>query len=146
MFFYLHLIQLQTSNFQFLQTGCVGKIEKNRCSRGRCCCCYSVSPPRFRQISRSYFFKQKLEIFSCIAYRSSMLFLTIFGEVMFHLIKVNWEFVFILMKFARGTFIWNSLSSACTSMWGLWKLFHPVKQWLKSFLRDYWPFTTVQSR
>ena len=31
-------------------------------------------------------------------------------------------------------------------LWGLWKLFHTVKQWLKSSLRDHWSFTTVQSR
>ena len=37
-------------------------------------------------------------------------------------------------QFTHGTGVWNSLSSACTSMWGLFKLFHPVKQWLKSFL------------
>ena len=60
--FYLHLIQLQTSNFQCLQSGCISKIEKNGCSRC-CCCCYSVAPPRIRQISRSYFFKQNMEIF-----------------------------------------------------------------------------------
>ena len=37
------------------------KIEKNCCSG--CCCCYSVPPLRIRQISRSYFLKQNLEIF-----------------------------------------------------------------------------------
>ena len=58
----------------------------------------------------------------------------------------NWECVFILIKFAHGTDVWNSLSSACTSVWDLWKLFHPVKQWLKSLLRDHRPFKTVQSR
>ena len=45
--------------------------------------------------------------FSCIAYLSSMLFLTIFGEVMFHLIKINWQCVFIFIKFAHGTDFWN---------------------------------------
>ena len=40
--------------------------------------------------------------------------------------------------------VWNSLSSACTAIrWNLWKLFHPVKQWLKSLLRDHWPLTTI---
>ena len=68
--------------------------------------------------------------FSCIAYLSSMLFLIIFGEVMLQLIKMNWECVFILIKFAHSTDVWNSLSSAYTTMWSLWKLFHPVKQWL----------------
>ena len=46
--FYQHLIHLQTSNFQFLQLGCIRKDETNRCSG---CCCYSVPPPRIRQIS-----------------------------------------------------------------------------------------------
>ena len=46
--FYLHLIQLQTSIFQFLQLGCNGKNEKNRFSR---CCCYYVPPPRIGEIS-----------------------------------------------------------------------------------------------
>ena len=32
------------------------------------------------------------------------------------------------------------------SVWNLWKLFHPVKQWLKQFLRDHWPFTQDQNR
>ena len=41
--------------------------------------------------------------FSCIAYLSSMLFLIIFGEVIFQLIEINWECVFILIKFAHGT-------------------------------------------
>ena len=41
--------------------------------------------------------------------------------------QINWDCVFILIKFAHGTDVWNSLSSACTSMWSLWKLFHPVK-------------------
>ena len=37
------------------------------------------------------------------------------------------------------------LSLACTSnKWGIWKLFHSVEQWLKSILRDHWPFTRVQ--
>ena len=59
------MIQLQTSNFQFLQLGCIIKIDKNRCS---CCCCYSFPPPRIRQISRSYFLKQSLEIFlNCLS-------------------------------------------------------------------------------
>ena len=31
-------------------------------------------------------------------YLSSMLFLTTFGEVMFHLMKINWKCVFILIK------------------------------------------------
>ena len=39
--------------------------------------------------------------FSCIAYLSSMLFLTIFGEVMYQLIKI--KCVFILIQFANGT-------------------------------------------
>ena len=38
------------------------------------------------------------------------------------LIKINWERVFILIKFAHGTDVWNFLSSACTSMWGIWIL------------------------
>ena len=68
------------------------------------------------------------------------------GNVPCQLIKINWERVFILIKFAHGTDVWNYLSSACTSMWGIWILFHPaVKQWLKSVLRDHWLFTTVQS-
>ena len=33
----------------------------------------------------------------------SMLFLIIFGEVLFQLIKINWECVFILTKFAHGS-------------------------------------------
>ena len=37
-FFYLHLIQLQTPNFQFLQSKCSSKIKKIRCTP--CCCCY----------------------------------------------------------------------------------------------------------
>ena len=36
------------------------------------------------------------------------------------------ENVSILIKLARGADIWKSLSSACTLMWSLWKLFHPV--------------------
>ena len=80
--FYLHLIQLQTSNFQLLQSG-ISKIEKNRCS---CCCsCYSVPPPRIRQIiSRTHF-------------------LTMLQLIMLQLIKINWECTFILIKFAHGT-------------------------------------------
>ena len=35
-------------------------------------------------------------------------------------------------QIAHGDDVWDSLSSACTSMWSLWKLFHPVRQWLKS--------------
>ena len=34
-------------------------------------------------------------------------------------------------QIAHGDDVWDSLSSACTSMWSLWKLFYPVKQWLK---------------
>ena len=30
------------------------------------------------------------------------------------------------IKFTHGTDIWSSLSLACTTMWSLWKLFHPV--------------------
>ena len=41
-----------------------------------------------------------------------MFFLTIFDEVMFQFIKINWKCVFILIKFAHGTDVWNSLSSA----------------------------------
>ena len=110
--FYLHLTQLQTSNFQFLQLRCISKNEKNRCSR---CCCYSVPPPRIRRISRSYFLKHKPGYFSCIAYPSSMLFLTIFGEVMFQFIKINLKCVF-LIKFTQCTEsdVWNSISSGCT--------------------------------
>ena len=59
--------------------------------------------------------------------------------------QINWNCVFILIKFAHGTDVWNSLSSASTSMWSLWKLFHPVKQWLKSLLRDHWPLTTYNN-
>ena len=36
--------------------------------------------------------------------------------------------------------------SACTFMWGIWKLFHPVQKWLKLFSRYHWPFTTVQNQ
>ena len=76
LFLSLHLIQFQTSNFQFLPLGCISKNQKNRCS---CCFCYSVVlPPRIRQTSGD---------FSCTAYLSSMLFLTIFGETIFQLIK-----------------------------------------------------------
>ena len=77
MFFSLRLMLFQTSNFQFLQLGCVGENEKNRCSL---CCCYSVPPPRIRQISRSYFLTHKLDI--SLAYPSGLLLLTISGEVM----------------------------------------------------------------
>ena len=31
------------------------------------------------------------------------------------------------------------------SVWNLWKLFHPVKQWLKQFLPDHWAFTQLSS-
>ena len=102
-------LQLQTSNFQFLQLGYVSKNEKNRCSR--CCCCYSVPPLRIRQISRSHFLKHNLDI--SLAYPSGMLFLTIFGEVMCQFIKITWKCVFILIKFAHGADIWNSLGHLC---------------------------------
>jgi len=121
LFFYLHLTQLQTSNFQFLQLllRCISKNENNyRCSR--CCCC--VPPPRIKHIctqdTRSYFLKQNLEIFlALLNYLSNMSFLTIFGEVMFQLIKINWD----RLHFDQ-IHIWHrclKLSSACTSMWGL---------------------------
>ena len=85
MFFYLHLMQLQTSNFQFLQLVYVSKNEKNRCSR--CCRYYSVPPPSIRQISRGHFLKHNLDI--SLAYPSGMLFLTISGEVPVHQNKVK---------------------------------------------------------
>ena len=58
-YFYLHLIQLQTSNFPFSQLGYICKNEKNPCSRSRC---YSVPTSRIREISRSYFLKHNLDI------------------------------------------------------------------------------------
>ena len=45
-----------------------------------------------------------------------MLLLTIFDEVMFQFIKIKWKCVFILIKFAHGTAVWNSFSLACTSI------------------------------
>ena len=97
MFLSLPLTQPQTSNFQFLHLlGYVSKNEKNYCYR---CCCYSVPPPRIRQISRSYFLRHNQYI--SLAYPKSMFFLTIFGEVMFLFIKINWKCIFIFIKFAR---------------------------------------------
>ena len=58
---------------------------------------------------KKLFLKAEPGDFSCIAYLSSMLFLTIFGEVMFQLIKINWKCVFILVKIAHGTDVWNHL-------------------------------------
>ena len=56
--FYLHLIQLQTSNFQFFQLECISKINKNLSSR---CCCYFVLS-LIRPISRSYFLRHNLDV------------------------------------------------------------------------------------
>ena len=49
------------------------------------------------------------------------------------IIKINWQCVFIFIKFAQATNHLKLSFFGLTSMWGLWKLFHPVKQWLKSF-------------
>ena len=114
--FYQHLIQLQTSSFQF-------SLKMRRIA-------VLVVILFRRHVSDK--FQETISCieaepgdFSCIAYFSTMLFLTIFGEVIFQLVKIKWECVFILIEFAHGTDVWNSLSSACTSMWALWKLFHP---------------------
>ena len=120
-FFYLYLTQLQISNFQFLQSlRCISKNENNHCSRRCCCCC--VLPPHIKHIctqdTRSYFLKENLEIFlAFLNYLSNMLFLTIFDEVMFQLIKMNWD----RLHFDQ-IHTWHrclKLSSACTSMWGI---------------------------
>ena len=54
-----------------------------------------------------------------------MLFLTIFGKVIFQFIKVNWKCVFILIEFAHGTDVWK-LTFFGLYMWSVWKLFHPA--------------------
>ena len=99
-------------------------------------------PSRIRQISRSHFLKHNLDISP--AYPSSILFLIIFGEVVpIHQNKLKVCFEFDQSRTWRR-YLKLAFSAACTSTWRLWKLFHPVKQWLKQFLRDHWSFTTVQ--
>ena len=57
----------------------------------------------FRGLASDKSFNAEPGDFSCIAYLSSTLFLINFDEVMPQLIKINWECVFILIKFAHCT-------------------------------------------
>ena len=114
----------------------ISKNGKNHCSP---CCCYSVLLPRIRQISRSTFLNN-LDISLALLIPQVFLFLNNFSEVMFQFIKVNWKCVFILIKLAHGTDVWNSLSSACTSMWNysiqlsnVWNKFYRTTYHLQQF-------------
>ena len=143
--FYLHLTQLRTTNFQFLQSGCVSKNEKNLCFS---CCCYSVPPPRIRQISRSYFLKQNLEIFQFLHCLS--LKYVVSDHFRWSNDPVNQNKLRMCLHFHQ-ILTWHrclklsALFGLCIYVRSL-KTVPSGKQWLKSFLRDHWPFTTVQSR
>ena len=136
-FFDLHLIELQTSNFQFLQSGCISKIETNRFSR---CCCYSVQSPQ-EAISWS----RTLRFFLyCLSLKY-----VVSDHFWWGYVPVNQNDKLTMCLHFHRIRTWHMFktpSSACTSVWAIWKLFHPVKKRLKSFLRDHWPFTTVQNR
>ena len=145
-FFYLHVIQLQTSNFQFLPLGCTVLVKMRRIA-----VLVVVSVILWFRRHASDKFQEVISW--SITWRFFLHCLPLKYVVSDHfrwsnvpVNQINWNCVVILIKFAHGTNVWNSLSSACTSMWSLWKLFHPVKKGLKSLLRDHWPLTTIQSR
>ena len=140
--FYLHLIQLQTSSFQFLQSGRISKNEKNRC-----CCCYSAPPPRIRQISRSYF----LHWSRTWRFFLHCLFLkyVVSDHIRWSSVPVNQSKLRMCLHFDQirtchrcfklsifGWYIYVSSLKTVPSGWAI----------IESFLRDHWPFTTVQSR
>ena len=56
---------------------------------------------------------------------------------MFQFININRKCVFNLIKFAHNTDVWNTLSSACTSMWSFWKqcLLHLIEKWFQFSLK-----------
>ena len=122
-----------------LKLSILSKNEKNRCSR--CCWCYSVPPSDKFQETVSCIEAEPGD-FSCIAYFSSMLFLTIFGEVMFQLIKINWECVL----FWSNSHMAPMFETLFLRLVHLYELFENCSIRIESFLRDHCPFTTVQSQ
>ena len=103
-------------------------LSLSRCSRY----CYSALPPLVRYWNFKMFLrKQNVDISLALLIPQVCCFWLFSVKLCSSSLKYSWKYVSILIKLARGADIWKSLSSACTLMWSLWKLFNPVKQWLK---------------
>ena len=103
------------------------------------------SATTYQKNSKKLFLEAEPEDFSFIAYLSSVLFLTIFGELIFQLIKTNWECVFNFLKFAYSTDV--RLVRLCEvfencSSWlrNDWNLFYDATDNLQQFRTDKFTF------
>ena len=99
--------------------------------------------------SKKLFLEAEPGDFSCIAYLPSMLFLTIFGEATFQLIKINWACVFILIKFAHGTdvrlvHLFQVFGNTSSQLKNDWNQFYETTDQLQQFRTE--KFSTFFSR
>lgn len=127
-------MQLQNLNFQFSQLEYISKNEneKNRWSG----CCYSIPPPRIRQILRSYFLMMYITtifLLHCLSHK--------YGHAVSHRFRWN-NLPLNQNKLRMPSFLSNLHMATMFEARFLrlvhlcdWKLFHLVKQlqWLTNF-------------
>ena len=112
----------------------------------RCCCCYSVPPPRTRQISRSYFlhWSRTWKFFLHCLFLKYVSDHFRWGNVPVNQNKLRMCLHFDQIRtchrcFKLSIFGWYIYVSSLKTVPSGWAI-------IESFLRDHWPFTTVQSR